>query len=159
VQKNSETADRPRMRHLVHGIGAVLFSAMLGVSAPALAEHGGGGFHGGGFHGGGFHGFHGGRFGVAGFHGAHFHFGGFHHHAFNRFHGGFGYGFYPGLGLGLGFGFGYPWYWNYYPPYYGYYGGEIPYASTTYWYYCSNPAGYYPYVTRCYGTWQAVPAS
>jgi hypothetical protein len=28
-------------------------------------------------------------------------------------------------------------------------------APSTY-YYCANPAGYYPYVTQCYGAWQAV---
>jgi hypothetical protein len=157
VQKNSETADRPRMRRLARGIGAVLFSAMLGASAPALAAHGGGGFHGGGFHGGGFHGggFHGGAFHVAGLHGGHFYAGGFHHHAFYR---NYGYGFYPGLGLGLAFGAMYPWGWGYYyPPYYDYY-YPAPTASAT-WYYCANPAGYYPYVTQCYVPWQTVPAS
>ena len=39
-----------------------------------------------------------------------------------------------------------------------------PYAYTQavpalpYWYYCPDPAGYYPYVTQCYGPWQPVPA-
>jgi hypothetical protein len=28
-----------------------------------------------------------------------------------------------------------------------------------YWYYCANPAGYYPYVPQCGTTWQAVPAN
>ena len=28
-----------------------------------------------------------------------------------------------------------------------------------YWYYCENPAGYYPYVQNCSGEWQAVPPS
>lgn len=27
-----------------------------------------------------------------------------------------------------------------------------------YWYYCRDPAGYYPYVSQCPGGWQAVPA-
>jgi hypothetical protein len=27
------------------------------------------------------------------------------------------------------------------------------------WYYCRNPAGYYPYVSRCRTEWQAVAAS
>jgi hypothetical protein len=31
-------------------------------------------------------------------------------------------------------------------------------AAPPYWYYCSNPAGYYPYVTQCYGPWQPAPA-
>lgn len=26
------------------------------------------------------------------------------------------------------------------------------------WYWCANPAGYYPYVRDCPGGWQAVPA-
>ena len=30
---------------------------------------------------------------------------------------------------------------------------------TQIWYYCPNPAGYYPYVTQCYARWQTVPAS
>jgi hypothetical protein len=28
----------------------------------------------------------------------------------------------------------------------------------TYWYYCDNPAGYYPAVAACSGGWQPVPA-
>lgn len=27
------------------------------------------------------------------------------------------------------------------------------------WYYCQNPAGFYPYVPECSGEWQAVPAT
>jgi len=95
--------------------------------------HGGGGFHGGrfgGFHGGG-GGFHGGRFG--GFHADRFHDG--------PFRGGF-------------FGFGFGPYYGY--PYYGYDYGQ-PYSQT--WYYCSEPAGYYPYVSQCNTSWQTVPAS
>ena len=34
-----------------------------------------------------------------------------------------------------------------------------PQPSGQYWYYCNNPAGYYPYVTSCFTPWQAVPAS
>jgi len=26
-----------------------------------------------------------------------------------------------------------------------------------YWYYCTNPQGYYPYIQECIGTWHAVP--
>ena len=43
-------------------------------------------------------------------------------------------------------------------PDYGYDDYSQPYASQT-WYYCSDPAGYYPYVTQCNTGWQAVPAS
>jgi hypothetical protein len=97
---------------------------------------GGGGFHGGGFHGGGFHG--------GGFHGDRFHGGRFDGDRFrgNRFF--------------FGGSFGSPW-WGYYPDY-GYYDYSQPYSSQT-WYYCSDPAGYYPYVTQCNTGWQAVPAS
>ena len=88
--------------------------------------------HGGG---GGFHG---------GFHGDRFHDGRFHDGRFhdNRFF--------------FGGGLAYPW-WGYYPDY-GNYDYSQPYSSQT-WYYCSDPAGYYPYVTQCNTGWQAVPAS
>jgi hypothetical protein len=55
----------------------------------------------------------------------------------------------------FGGSFGYPW-WGYYPDY-GYYDYSQPYSSQT-WYYCSDPAGYYPYVTQCNTGWQAAPA-
>jgi hypothetical protein len=61
-----------------------------------------------------------------------------------------------GFGVGLGFGY-YPYGWNYSPDY-GYYGYSQPYSSQI-WYYCSDPAGYYPYVTQCNTGWQTVPAS
>ncbi len=36
-------------------------------------------------------------------------------------------------------------------------GGAAPSANGGYyWYYCSNPAGYYPYVQQCRGPWQPV---
>ncbi len=28
-----------------------------------------------------------------------------------------------------------------------------------FWYYCDNPAGYYPYVAACNGQWREVPAT
>jgi hypothetical protein len=31
-------------------------------------------------------------------------------------------------------------------------------SAIPYWYYCQDPAGYYPYVTQCSGPWQPVPA-
>lgn len=33
-----------------------------------------------------------------------------------------------------------------------------PQGPAQYWYYCSNPRGYYPYVAQCLTRWQAVPA-
>jgi hypothetical protein len=29
-------------------------------------------------------------------------------------------------------------------------------AATSYWYYCTEPAGYYPYVQRCSKAWMPV---
>jgi hypothetical protein len=147
LQVNEHRA-RPRIgRALATVAAALLCATALGQPNPAYAgPHGGGG--GGGFHGGGFGGFHGG-----GFHGG---FGGFHgrfagmHHGFGERHDGFR--------GGLGFGFyQYPYGWDYSPDY-GYYGYSQPYSSQT-WYYCWDPAGYYPYVTQCNTGWQAVPAS
>jgi hypothetical protein len=54
-------------------------------------------------------------------------------------------------------------------PDYDYYGYSQPYGygqpsvygqpSGQTWYYCSDPAGYYPNVTQCNTTWQYGPAS
>jgi hypothetical protein len=33
-----------------------------------------------------------------------------------------------------------------------------PVARAQIWYYCDNPAGYYPYVAACSSAWKAVPA-
>jgi hypothetical protein len=44
---------------------------------------------------------------------------------------------------------------GYYPYDGGYYDGAQPSYSQT-WYYCADPAGYYPNVTQCYTGWQAV---
>jgi hypothetical protein len=116
------------------GIAAAALLCVIAVSQPNLARaegHGGGG----GFHGGGFGGFHGGGFRPA-FRVSHE--GGFHD---GRFHDG---RFFGGVGLG-----------GYYP----YDGGYYDYAQPSYsqtWYYCADPAGYYPEVTQCYTGWQAV---
>ena len=109
---------------------ALLCATALGQPKLAYAAHGGGG--GGGFHGGGFHGdrFHDGRFGHDGFRDNRFFFGG---------------------------AFAYPYGWDYWPDY-GYYDYSQPYSAQT-WYYCSDPAGYYPYVTQCNTGWQTVQAN
>jgi len=60
----------------------------------------------------------------------------------------------------LGFNFGlapvYP-----YPAYIGsvnYYDYNSEYgAPDYYWYYCSDPEGYYPYITNCNVAWEPVP--
>lgn len=47
-----------------------------------------------------------------------------------------------------------------YPAYVSdYYVDEGAYGPGSYWYYCSNPAGYYPYVQSCGTPWQPVPAT
>ena len=165
MKQLKEYGARPRIGRAL-AIAAVLLCASA-LSQPNLAyagpHGGGGGFHGGGVHAGGFHG--------GGFHGGGFHGGGFHAGGFGRFHGRFA-GMHRGFderhdgfrgrrdgfigGLGLGF-YGYPYGWDYSPDY-GYYGYSQPYSSQT-WYYCSDPAGYYPYVTQCNAGWQTVPAS
>src|SRR6266404_3302121 len=157
MQQLSEPRARPRIRRALAIAAALLCATALGQPNLAYAgPHGGGG--GGGFHGGGGGGFHGGGFG--GFHG---HFAGM-HNGFGERHEGFGErheGFRDRRGVfigGLGFGYyGYPYGWDYSPDY-GYYGYSQPYSSQN-WYYCSDPAGYYPYVTQCNTGWQAVPAS
>src|ERR1700739_524652 len=123
---------------------ALLCGSALSQAIPAYAgSHGGGG----GFHGGGMGGFHGG--GFAGFRGGGFHRDGFHD-------GRFGGDRFRDRGFFFGGSFAYPW-WGYYPDY-GYYDYSQPYSAQT-WYYCSDPAGYYPYVTQCNTGWQAVPAN
>jgi hypothetical protein len=130
--------------------------------------HGGGGVHGGGGFGGGFHG--GGFHGDGGHGGGHFG-GGWHHGGGGWGHG----GYYGGYGLGMfGLGYGLGYYGGY--PYGGYYDypstavvvpqtpptyiQQTPTASqqyqSGYWYYCSNPKGFYPYVKECLTSWQQV---
>ncbi len=84
------------------------------------------------------------------------------------------------VGIGVGMPY-YPYYPSYYydagPPFWG--GGWYAYAlppvvvqappvevapqplgeaPPTFWYYCRNPAGYYPHVPACPEGWAAVPA-
>ena len=145
MYQSSEHKARPQHGRALAIGAALLCATALGQPnlAYAGAHGGGGGFHGGGgfggFHGGGFHGG-----GFGGFHGGGFHGGAFHG---DRFH---------GNRFFFGGSFTYP-LWDYYPDY-GYYGYSQPYYSQT-WYYCSDPAGYYPYVTQCNNGWQTVPAS
>ena len=146
MKQLNEYRARPRIGRALAIAAALLCATALSQPNPAYA----GGFHGGGggFHGGGFGGFHG-----RGFHGG-FHGGGFHG---DRFHDGrFHAGRFHDNRFFFGGGFVDPW-WGYYPDY-GYYDYGQSYSSQT-WYYCSNPAGYYPHVTQCNTGWQAVPAS
>jgi hypothetical protein len=140
MQQSSEHKPRPRTGKALAVAAALLCATALGQpnSAYAGPGGGGGGFHGGGFGGGG-GGFHGGGFGGRGFRGGRF--------DGDRFR---------DRGFFFGGWLAYPW-WGY-DPYYGYYDYGVPYSAQT-WYYCSDPAGYYPYVTQCNTGWQAVPAS
>lgn len=108
----------------------------------------------------------------------HFH-GGGRGGAFGHFHGG-GWGWGPGWGAYWGLGL-----WDLTFPYYGYQYYGYPYSTyydqapvvvqqpteemyvqppqqpveTSYWYYCRNPQGYYPYVKRCPNGWMKVVPS
>ena len=134
MQHLSENRAWPRIgTALGWAAGALLCGAALSQPNLAFARGHGGGGHGGGFHGGAVH--------AGGFHG-----GGFHHvshgtvanvhnrsddarsdHWYHGWHNG-RYGWWL-WGSGLA--------WTYY--------NSQPY--------CSNPAGYYPYVTQCYTGW------
>ncbi len=72
-----------------------------------------------------------------------------------------------GTSIWLGPGFWGPGWWG--PPYYYYsppvvvqqppvYVQPAP-PAPTYWYYCQNPQGYYPYVQQCPGGWTQVTPS
>jgi len=87
----------------------------------------------------------------------------------------------PGFGYGYGWGYPYPYYA---PPYYyppvvavpsappqyieqgqdgpvdmgGGAGAAAPAPEQAFWYHCSQPDGYYPYIKACPGGWQKVPA-
>jgi hypothetical protein len=124
----------------------VLAAALLIALIPqtARAQHGGGG----GWHGGGSGGGSNGWRGGGNRHGGNWHGGSWHRGSY-----GSRYGWWwvvPGIG----------WY-AYDEPIYPYPDPDAytqAVSAPPYWYYCSAPAGYYPYVTQCYGPWQPVPA-
>ena len=171
----NDRAGRGIGRTLTCVAAAFLFATALAVSGPAQAARGGG-FGGGGFHGGGF----GGGMRSGGFHGGGFHGGGFHagRLAMGGSRGGAGHGGVANLHDGFGFGardgghWAYGWYngrygwwrgdvlgWTYYPyPYDADYGDYSLPAAAPYWY-CSDPPGYYPYLTQCNTAWQTAPGS
>ena len=99
-----------------------------------------------------------------------------------RYHGrsyyrGYAYGYYGRYGYGwrgYPYRWGYPYWWAYpyYDPYYyGGYGeppvppqGVTPPAASgqqqpSYWHFCQDPEGYYPYVKECPGGWMTVVPS
>ena len=88
-----------------------------------------------------------------------------------------GHGSRVGVSLWLGPGWG-PGWWGpyYYPSYYPYYPTEPPMViqqqpeayvqpapeaeeQQSYWYYCKDPQGYYPYVRQCPSGWMKVVPS
>ncbi len=124
-------------------ISLVILILVCGLYSQSNWARGG---HGGGGHGGG-------------------HFGG--HGGFRGYYGGglyYGFGF-PYYGYGYGYGYGFP----YYSPslYIGSTPPPIHYIQQPpvpviqyppgYWYYCSNPQGYYPEIKGCPTVWQQVP--
>lgn len=148
------------MKQLV--IGLALMSSVAGSAAWAVGHgHSGGGGH----------------FSGGGHSNGHGHFNG---------HGHVGVGVFLGVPLlGTGYyPYNYPYYYPSYPGYYPYYpygyGAYYPYGAApmsadppvyvergqesqaggslpaNYWYYCSNPQGYYPYVKECPNGWQPV---
>ena len=160
---------------------AALFTLAVNHSAWARGGHGQGSVIGGGGGGGG-----GGRshFGGRGGHigGGHRHFRGHGHRHHHRHRIGIGFGGFYGPGFfGRGFygnpyGFGYPYGFGFPRPFYsrGYYAAPyVPRARTvyvqressaapaqqaqnSYWYYCRNPEGYYPYIKQCPEGWLQV---
>jgi hypothetical protein len=143
MQQSTEYGPRRRIGRSLMIASALLCATTLSRLNPAYAgaDGGGRGFHGAirGFHGGGF----------AGFHGGEFHRDGFRDGRFDRDR-------FRDRRFFFGGSFFYPW-WGYYPNY-GYYDYDQTFSSQI-WYYCTDPAGYYPYVTQCNTGWQAVPAS
>jgi hypothetical protein len=166
MQHLIENRGRPRIgRALGRAAAALLFGAAL--CQPNLAFARGGGGHGGGFHGGGFHGgFHGGGFHASAFHGG-FHGGGFHHGAARvaSVHSGFSHGHRvinhntaratTVVHNRFGDARGGHWYHGWHNGRYGWWlwGPGLAWTYYNSQPYCSNPAGYYPYVTQCYTGW------
>ena len=164
------------MNGIWRGLAVVLAVAFAVWTVDAEGRRGGGGGGGGGGGspgagrtgggggGGGHHGGHGGRH-----HGGH---GGGHHGG--HYHGGWGGWYGPAVGISFaspwywgwgwpGYGWGYPYAGAYVYPYDGYSNAPISYVEiqtpapeSGSWYYCQNPAGYFPYVSSCNQPWIAV---
>lgn len=95
------------------------------------------------------------------------------HHGHGHSHARIGFAF-GGPGYWPYYGAPYPYYYPYHPyysyPYYGYpptmpvqtsppvyvERGQDEAEGEYYWYYCSNPKGYYPYIGVCNTNWQRV---
>ena len=174
------------LRRIAVSIGIIVLIVATGSAAAQGRGGTGSGGHGGGGHGGsppGAGGRPGGSWHGSGSHGGSWHGGG--HGSGNRWHGNVGVYFGPYWGSYWGWPYAYPYAYPYYSyPYYGYpyrydpypyydYPDDYPYpayvpqprayiertpqaASTVYWYYCTDPAGYYPYVKDCSRPWKRV---
>jgi hypothetical protein len=142
MQRLNGNRARPATKRAVESIAAaVLCVAVAGAPNLAYAHgggHGGGGFHGGAVHAGGFHG------------------GGFHHvshravtNVHNRT--------VANVHNGFGDGRGGHWYHGWHNGRYGWWlwGPGLAWTYYNNQPYCSNPAGYYPYVTQCYTGWSS----
>ena len=149
---------------VIIGIG-VLFS--LGLFSGAFCATGGG--HGGSSYSGG--GYRGSSYSSSGYHGGSYAGGRYYgggHYGYRGYYGGWRGGYRPYYGWYGGFGPG--WYPYGYP--YAAYPYAYPYPSyppavtepplnaepqeDSYWYYCRDPQGYYPYVESCPGGWTRV---
>jgi hypothetical protein len=149
MQHLSENRARPRIRRaLAKTAAAVVCVAALSQPNLAFARGHGGGGHGGGFHG---------AVHAGGFHG-----GGFHHvshgavanvhtravaNVHNRT--------VANVHNGFGDARGGHWYHGWHNGRYGWWlwGPGLAWTYYNSQPYCSNPAGYYPYVTQCYTGW------
>ena len=116
-------------RHRISRAPGILATALLCATALSQPNLAYAGPHGGG----------GGFQGGGGFHSDGFHGGGFDAGRFDRDHD----GRFDGDRFRRG----------------GFFGGFYAYPGWGYYNYCSDPAGYYPYVAQCYTGWQSVPAS
>ena len=150
MNQATDNGSRQTIGRALGGAAAVLFFAAAIIHpkvADADAAHDGRGFHGsgGGFHGGGSH------------------------PGSRHSRGGFGVIYAP-----FWWGYGYPYYNNGdyadhqyygYDPGSSYYGNHSDYGHRSQsnarraWYYCSDPAGYYPSVTHCNTVWEYGPVS
>lgn len=142
-------------------VALAIMALVLGNALSGYADRGGGGGQGGGGgHGGGGHSVSVGH-GGGGWHGGG---GGWHRGGGGWHRGGWRGGWYGGFGWG-------PWWWGYpYYPYYPYYAPTVvapqepevyvqpepQQEEPSYWYFCRDPEGYYPYVKKCPKGWLRV---
>jgi hypothetical protein len=66
----------------------------------------------------------------------------------------------PRVWVGSPYYYGYPYYYRYAPPPVVVTPPPTTYIerpAESYWYYCQDPAGYYPQVAQCPGGWIQVP--